>query len=149
MRATALAAITAAALTGLSLTGCTTSSSHASRKPPAATTAPAAATTTAAAQVPTPAQVQALATDLSSGDAARVAAAIGSPPGQPVSPDLTRQLASAAPIVFSPNITAQGPGVTTTTATVGTGANQQTWDVRLVLIDGKWVLGTTTLRSKP
>ncbi|WP_406832827.1 hypothetical protein ABEG17_08395 [Pedococcus sp. KACC 23699] len=98
---------------------------------------------------PSPEQAQTLAADLSSGDAARVAAAIGAPAAEPANAALAAKLAKAGPLVFSPNVTPVSAGVVTTTATLGSGATKKTWNVRLVLVGGRWVLGTTTLANKP
>ena len=151
MRATAAVVLAVVVVAGQS--GCSTSTTPASAPPPGPASSTAGGTpTTMSASAPTtpsPAQAEALAADLSSGDAARVAAAIGGAADQPVDARLAAQLAQAGPLVFAATMTAESDGVVTTTATLGSGASQQTWDVRLVLIDGKWRLGTTMLRSKP
>jgi hypothetical protein len=105
--------------------------------PPPATTSPP--------NVPTARQVQALQDDLTSGNSARVAAALGAPSGASLARNLPAQLRALAPIVIDAGAwRAESPTLVATTATVGAGARRQVWQVELVQIDGTWRLATTT-----
>lgn len=145
--------VVAAALVAVVIGGCSNQPSQAGAPTTSTTTASTAKSATPSSGTsltsPSTQQAQALAADLSSGDSARVAAAIGASAFQDVDSRLATELAKAGPLVFSKTMRPESDGVVTTSATLGSGAKAKTWDVRLVLLDGQWRLASTTLRSKP
>ncbi|GGS28748.1 hypothetical protein [Actinokineospora fastidiosa] len=105
-----------------------------------ATTPAASAPSGSAAAAPlTGEQADELATDLISGDEARVREAVAVSPEQPLEPGLAPSLASAVIEVDASTFQPQPDG----SAVVAARVDGKRWTIRLVAVEGRWLISST------